>query len=58
VRPGVRETLAAPRGRAARAIVTSCRRDHFELMHESTGLLAHFDVVLAGGDGGAGRASG
>lgn len=50
VLPGVRETLAALRGRAAMAIVTSCRRDHFELMHEGTGLLPHFDFVLAGGD--------
>lgn len=50
VLPGVRETLAALRGRARLAIVTSCRRDHFELMHETTGLLAHFDFALAGGD--------
>ncbi len=31
-------------------IVTSSRRDHFEIMHERTGLLPHVDFVVAQGD--------
>jgi len=32
------------------AIVTSSERDHFELIHRSTGLLHHFEFVLTHGD--------
>lgn len=32
------------------AIVTASGRDHFEVIHESLGLLDYFDFVLADGD--------
>src|SRR5262249_41012478 len=31
-------------------VVTSSRRDHFDLIHERTGLLQYFDFVLTAGD--------
>ena len=43
---GVRETLAALHGKVRMGIVTSCRGDHFEMIHASTGLLSYFDFVL------------
>ena len=43
---GVAETLQRLHGRVPMAIVTSCRRDHFELMHRRSGLLGFFDFVL------------
>ncbi len=43
---GVAETLRALHGRVAMGIVTSSRRDHFELIHATTGLLPYFDFVL------------
>ncbi len=47
---GVVETLEALRGRVRMAIVTSSRRDHFDLIHARTGLLRYFEFVLADGD--------
>ena len=47
---GVREVLDALYGRYLMGVVTSSNRDHFELMHQSTGLVKYFDFVLAGGD--------
>jgi len=47
---GVRETLAVLRGRCLMGIVTSSRKDHLQLIHESTGLLPHFAFVVANGD--------
>jgi HAD superfamily hydrolase (TIGR01509 family) len=47
---GVREALAALSGRLPMAIVTASGREHFELIHEPLGLLAHFEFVLASGD--------
>ena len=44
--PGVRETLDRLHGRLPMAIVTSCRRDHFSLMHQRSGLLDYFDFIL------------
>lgn len=44
---GVEETLAKLKGDLIHAIVTSCRRGHFDVMHEKTGLLSHFDFILA-----------
>ena len=46
VLPGVRETLARLANRANMAIVTSSRRDHFELIHSGSGLLPYFDFIL------------
>ncbi len=47
---GVREALAALRGRAPMAIVTASGREHFEAIHRPLGLLSHFEFVLASGD--------
>lgn len=44
--PGVRQTLARLHGRVRMAIVTSCRREHFAVMHRDSGLLGYFDFVL------------
>ncbi|MDA8125363.1 MAG: HAD family phosphatase [Deltaproteobacteria bacterium] len=45
---GVEETLAALKGRVTMGIVTSCRRGHFEAIHQGTGtLLSHFAFILA-----------
>lgn len=43
---GVEETLQALYGQVRMAIVTSCRRDHFDLIHRTSGLLPYFDFVL------------
>jgi HAD superfamily hydrolase (TIGR01509 family) len=50
VMPGVEEVLRALHGRYAMGIVTSCRPEHFEVIHRATGLLRYFDFVLAPGD--------
>jgi len=47
---GVAETLATLHGRAPMGIVTSSRREHFDIIHARTGLLRYFDFVLAEGD--------
>lgn len=44
--PGVHDTLTQLHGRLPMAIVTSCRRVHFEQMHRQSGLLEYFDFVL------------
>lgn len=46
VMPGAPELLGRLAGRLPMAIVTSCRRVHFEAMHRQSGLLGHFDFVL------------
>ena len=43
---GVRETLESLHGRYRMGIATSSRRDHFEIIHERTGLLGYFDFVV------------
>jgi len=48
--PGVRETLHALHGRFAMGIVTSSRRDHFEVIHRDTGILQYFDFVITADD--------
>jgi HAD superfamily hydrolase (TIGR01509 family) len=48
--PGVRETLAALAPQCRMGIVTSSRKDHFEIIHRRSGLLRHIDFVLALGD--------
>jgi HAD superfamily hydrolase (TIGR01509 family) len=47
---GVADTLAALHGRYVMGIVTSSRRDHFELIHRETGLLRYFDFVITADD--------
>ena len=47
---GVREVLEALYGQYLMGIVTSSRRDHFELIHRSSGLLKYFDFVLTASD--------
>jgi HAD superfamily hydrolase (TIGR01509 family) len=47
---GVVETLDALLGRVRMAIVTSSRRDHFDIIHSRIGLLKYFDFVLTDGD--------
>jgi len=44
---GVLQTLRELQGRLRMAIVTSCRRKHFEVMHASTCLAEFFEFVLA-----------
>jgi len=48
--PGIVETLGALRGRYVMGVVTSSRKDHFDLIHEHTGLLQYFDFVLTASD--------
>lgn len=48
--PGIGETLNALRGRYVMGVVTSSRKDHFDLIHEHTGLLQYFDFVLTASD--------
>jgi HAD superfamily hydrolase (TIGR01509 family) len=43
---GVEETLAELQGKIVMGIVTSSRREHFETMHQRTGLLSHFNFIL------------
>ncbi len=43
---GVEETIAELQGKMVMGIVTSSRREHFETMHEKTGLLPRFDFIL------------
>ncbi len=46
VLPGVRETLEHLGSRLGMAVVTSSRRDHFEIIHAGSGLLPYFDFIL------------
>lgn len=43
---GVEEVLQSLHGRLRMAIVTGSRRDHFDVIHRSTGLLRYFEFVL------------
>lgn len=43
---GALETLTALHGKVSMAIVTSSRREHFDLIHQSNGLLGFFDFIL------------
>jgi HAD superfamily hydrolase (TIGR01509 family) len=47
---GVEDVLAELHGKYIMAIVTSSLREHFDLIHSSTGLLKYFDFVVASGD--------
>jgi HAD superfamily hydrolase (TIGR01509 family) len=48
--PGIADVLDALHGRYQMGIVTSSRRDHFDVIHRSTGLLRYFDFVLTSDD--------
>lgn len=43
---GVEETLQALSGKVRMAIVTSSLNDHFQIIHQRTGLLKYFEFVL------------
>jgi HAD superfamily hydrolase (TIGR01509 family) len=47
---GAAEVLARLHGKYVMGIVTSSQKQHFELIHRSTGLLKYFDFVIANGD--------
>jgi HAD superfamily hydrolase (TIGR01509 family) len=47
---GVEHVLAALHGRYGMGIVTSSQREHFDIIHATSGLLRYFDFVLASGD--------
>jgi HAD superfamily hydrolase (TIGR01509 family) len=47
---GVESLLADLHGRVIMGIVTSSKRDHFDLIHRRTGLLRYVDFVVASGD--------
>ena len=47
---GVREALERFLGHLPMGIVTSSQREHFDRIHQETGLLGYFDFVLASGD--------
>lgn len=46
VNPGVRECLEALRSHVRMGIVTGSRRDHFEAMHRTSGLMPYFEFAL------------
>ncbi len=46
----VESVLATLHGRYPMGVVTSSRRDHFELIHEHTGFLRYFDFALTAHD--------
>jgi HAD superfamily hydrolase (TIGR01509 family) len=47
---GVESVLGSLYGRYRMGVVTSSRRDHFDLIHEHTGFLKYFDFVLTASD--------
>jgi HAD superfamily hydrolase (TIGR01509 family) len=47
---GITHVLEALRGRYVMGVVTSSRKDHFDLIHRTTGLLEYFDFVLTADD--------
>lgn len=47
---GVADVLETLRGRYRMGVVTSSRRDHFDVIHARTGLLEYFDFVLTASD--------
>ena len=47
---GVVDVLETLRGKYVMGIVTSSRKDHFDVIHETSGLLKYFDFVLTSGD--------
>src|SRR6476661_7896864 len=47
---GVDRVLESLHGRYVMGVVTSSRKDHFDVIHRNTGLLKYFDFVLTAGD--------
>jgi HAD superfamily hydrolase (TIGR01509 family) len=47
---GVETTLETLHGQAPMGVVTSAYPDHFDLIHETTGLMRFFEFALRGGD--------
>lgn len=47
---GVADVLEALHGRYTMGIVTSSQREHFDIIHASSGLLQYFQFVIAAGD--------
>jgi HAD superfamily hydrolase (TIGR01509 family) len=47
---GVTDVLEALHGKYVMGVVTSSRKDHFDVIHRSTGVLKYFDFVLTAGD--------
>jgi HAD superfamily hydrolase (TIGR01509 family) len=47
---GAKEVLNALHGKYIMGIVTSSRKDHFKLIHISSGLLKYFDFILTADD--------
>jgi HAD superfamily hydrolase (TIGR01509 family) len=50
VLPGVRDVVSTLHGSYRMGIVTSSRRDHFEIIHRQTELLHYFDFVITADD--------
>ena len=50
VLPGVREVVSTLHGRYRMGVVTSSRRDHFDIIHRDTKLLQYFDFVVTADD--------
>jgi HAD superfamily hydrolase (TIGR01509 family) len=48
--PGAKETAENLSKHFQMGIVTSCRKEHFQIIHQSTGVLKNFDFILANGD--------
>lgn len=47
---GVKPTVKKLSKSFKMGIVTSCRKEHFSIIHQSTDLLEYFDFILANGD--------
>jgi HAD superfamily hydrolase (TIGR01509 family) len=47
---GITEVLDALHGKYVMGVVTSSRKDHFDLIHRTTGMLKYFDFVLTADD--------
>jgi HAD superfamily hydrolase (TIGR01509 family) len=47
---GARETLEFLHGRYLMGVVTSSKKEHFNVIHQLSGLLPYFDFVLTGND--------
>jgi len=50
VAAGVTSVLDALRGKYVMGVVTTCSREHFEVIHRTSRLLEYFDFVLLPGD--------
>jgi HAD superfamily hydrolase (TIGR01509 family) len=47
---GIVQVLDALHGKYVMGVVTSSRKDHFDLIHRTTGLLKYFDFILTADD--------